>query len=90
MKRILTPVFISILLVSINLFGNENTQSETIDYDNMEKLAVEHKPHLIVAGASAYPRVIDFKRIREIADKVIITTDNSRSEKLEDMAVTSI
>jgi len=43
---------------------------ETLDYDQMEKLALEHKPKMIVAGASAYPRVIDFKRIKEIADKV--------------------
>ncbi len=43
---------------------------ERIDYDQMEKLAIEHKPKMIVAGASAYPRVIDFKRVREIADKV--------------------
>ncbi|MDO4548554.1 MAG: serine hydroxymethyltransferase [Clostridia bacterium] len=42
---------------------------ETIDYDALEKLAVENKPKLIVAGASAYPRRIDFKRFREIADK---------------------
>jgi len=41
-----------------------------IDYDNLEKLAVENKPKMIVTGASAYPRFIDFKRIREIADKV--------------------
>ena len=44
--------------------------TETIDYDNMEKLALEHKPKLILAGASAYSREIDFKRIREICDKV--------------------
>lgn len=42
----------------------------TIDYDEVERLAVEHQPKLILAGASAYPRVIDFKRFREIADKV--------------------
>lgn len=41
-----------------------------IDYDNVEKLAQEHKPKMIIAGASAYARVIDFKRLREIADKV--------------------
>ncbi len=41
-----------------------------IDYDEFEKKAVECSPKLIVAGASAYPRLIDFKRIREIADKV--------------------
>jgi len=42
---------------------------ETIDYDEMEALALEHKPRLIICGASAYSRVIDFKRIREICDK---------------------
>ncbi len=41
-----------------------------IDYDNVEKLALEHKPKLIICGASNYPRIIDFKRFREIADKV--------------------
>lgn len=41
-----------------------------IDYDEVERLALEHKPKLIVTGASAYPREIDFKRFKEIADKV--------------------
>ena len=41
-----------------------------IDYDEVERLAKEHKPQLIIAGGSAYPRVIDFKRFREIADAV--------------------
>ena len=41
-----------------------------IDYDALEKLAHEHKPALIIAGGSAYPRIIDFKRFREIADSV--------------------
>jgi len=41
-----------------------------VDYDNMEKLAREHKPKLIIAGASAYSREWDYKRMREIADKV--------------------
>ncbi len=45
-------------------------KSELIDYANVEKLALEHKPKLIIAGGSAYSRVIDFKRFREIADKV--------------------
>ena len=40
-----------------------------IDYDELEKIAIENKPKLILAGASAYPREIDFKRIREIANK---------------------
>jgi len=43
---------------------------EVIDYDALEKQALEVQPKLIVAGASAYPRVIDFARLREIADKV--------------------
>ncbi len=42
---------------------------ETIDYDALRALALEHKPKLIVAGASAYPRIIDFKKFREIADE---------------------
>lgn len=41
-----------------------------IDYDEVESLAKEHKPHLIIAGGSAYPRIIEFKRFREIADAV--------------------
>ncbi len=41
-----------------------------IDYDEVETLAKEHKPQLIIAGGSAYPRIIDFKRFREIADAV--------------------
>lgn len=45
-------------------------ETEMIDYDVVAKLAEEYKPKLIVAGASAYPRVIDFKRFREIADSV--------------------
>jgi len=45
-------------------------ETEILDYGEIEKLALEHKPKLIVAGASAYPRVIDFERFRRIADKV--------------------
>ncbi len=45
-------------------------ETGAIDYDEVESIALECKPKLIVAGASAYPRVIDFKRFREIADKV--------------------
>ena len=41
-----------------------------IDYESVEKIAIENKPKLIIAGGSAYSRVIDFKRFREIADKV--------------------
>ena len=45
-------------------------ETEMIDYDELERIAIESKPKLIVSGASAYPRIIDFKRIREICDKV--------------------
>ncbi len=50
---------------------------EQIDYDAMAKLAREHKPKLIMVGASAYPRIIDFERIREVADEVdaVVVTD---------------
>ena len=44
--------------------------TETIDYDEVERLALEHRPKLIVTGCSAYPRLIDFARFREIADMV--------------------
>jgi glycine hydroxymethyltransferase len=45
-------------------------ETETIDYDLLEKLAQEHRPKLIIGGGSAYPRIIDFSRMRQIADKV--------------------
>jgi glycine hydroxymethyltransferase len=45
-------------------------KTETIDYDEVAALALEHKPKLVVAGASAYPRVLDFPRLRAIADSV--------------------
>ena len=45
-------------------------ETETIDYDELQRLAEEHRPKLIVCGASAYPRIIDFKRISEIAQSV--------------------
>lgn len=47
-----------------------NPESETIDYDQLLDLALKTRPRMIVAGASAYPRIIDFKRFREIADEV--------------------
>ena len=56
-------------LFNIIPYGVDPT-TEQIDYDNVERLAAEHKPKLIVAGASAYSRIIDFNRIREIADSV--------------------
>src|ERR1700760_4403 len=45
-------------------------ETETIDYDALEKLALEHHPKLIIGGGSAYPRIIEFARMRQIADKV--------------------
>src|SRR5437868_15420789 len=45
-------------------------EDERIDYDELAKLAAEHKPKMVIAGGSAYPRIIDFKRFREIADSV--------------------
>lgn len=45
-------------------------KSEVIDYEQVKDLAKKHKPKLIIAGASAYPRIIDFKKFREIADSV--------------------
>lgn len=47
-----------------------NPETETIDYDQLRETALQAKPKMIVAGASAYPRTLDFKRFREIADEV--------------------
>lgn len=47
-----------------------NQATETIDYDELAKMALQIKPKLIVAGASAYPRILDFQRFRQIADSV--------------------
>ncbi len=47
-----------------------NRETERIDYPELERLALQHKPKLIVVGASAYPRIIDFERFRRIADLV--------------------
>ncbi len=47
-----------------------NPETETIDYDRVRQTALSCRPKMIIAGASAYPRVIDFKRFREIADEV--------------------
>lgn len=47
-----------------------NRETELLDYDELERLAREHRPKLIVAGASSYPRSMDFERIRRVADEV--------------------
>lgn len=63
-----SPVNISGTYFNIVPYG-VSPETETVDYDEMEKIALECKPKLIVSGASAYPRFLDFKRIREICDK---------------------
>lgn len=63
-----SPVNISGKYFNIVPYGVKKGE-EVIDYDEMEKTALECKPKLIISGASAYPRIIDFKRIREICDK---------------------
>ena len=45
-------------------------EDERIDYDELERLALEHRPKMIIAGASAYPRILDFARFRQVADAV--------------------
>jgi len=47
-----------------------NRETEPLDYDEIEELALKHKPKLVIAGASAYPRIIDFEKFRKICDKV--------------------
>ncbi len=64
-----SPVNISGKYFNIVPYG-VSEETETIDYDEMRRIAVECKPKLIVVGASAYSRVIDFARCREIADEV--------------------
>lgn len=56
-------------LYNFYAYGIKETDGR-IDYDEVEQLALEYKPKLIVTGASAYPRIIDFKRFKNIADKV--------------------
>ena len=64
-----SPVNISGKYFNIVPYG-VNDETQRIDYDVMQDLALQHKPKLILVGASAYPRIIDFKRCREIADSV--------------------
>ncbi len=57
--------------IDYDVIGYElDPKTETLDYDKIEKLAIEEKPKMIIAGSSAYSRSIDFKRFRSIADKV--------------------
>ena len=62
-----SPVNFSGLCYNIVSYGVDS--SGWLDYDQVERLAMEHKPRLMIAGASAYPREIDYRRFREIADK---------------------
>ncbi|HEY6839061.1 MAG TPA: serine hydroxymethyltransferase [Geobacteraceae bacterium] len=64
-----SPVNFSGKLFNIVPYG-VSPETQTIDYDEVERLALEHKPKLIVVGASAYPRILDFAAFRAIADKV--------------------
>ena len=64
-----SPVNFSGKLYKIVPYG-VSRDTRTIDYDELSKIAKENKPKIIVAGASAYPRELDFKRFREIADEV--------------------
>lgn len=64
-----SPVNFSGKLFNIVPYG-VSQETETIDYEEVERLAMEHRPKMIVVGASAYPRIIDFAAFRAIADKV--------------------
>jgi glycine hydroxymethyltransferase len=64
-----SPVNFSGKLFNFVSYGVDK-ETEMIDYENVRNLALEHKPKLIVAGASAYSRTIDFKKFKEIADEV--------------------
>ena len=71
-----SPVNFSGILYNVVPYGVDE-KTEMIDYDALRELAVEHKPKMIMSGASAYPRAIDFKKIREICDEVgaVMTVD---------------
>jgi len=64
-----SPVNFSGFIYNVIPYG-VSEQTETIDYDEVERLAKEHRPKLIIAGASAYPRIIDYPRFRKIADDI--------------------
>jgi glycine hydroxymethyltransferase len=64
-----SPVNFSGFIYKVIPYG-VSEKTETIDYDELERLAREHRPKLIVAGASAYPRIIDYARFRKIADDI--------------------
>ncbi len=63
------PISFSGMFYNVVHYGVDK-ETEVLDYDVLRKLALEHKPKLIVTGASAYPRTLDFAKFREIADEV--------------------
>ncbi len=64
-----SPVNFSGIIYNVVPYG-VSEKTETLDYDELDRLAKEHRPKLIIAGASAYPRIIDYARFRKIADQV--------------------
>ncbi|HBJ2609980.1 serine hydroxymethyltransferase [Clostridium botulinum] len=64
-----SPVNFSGKLYNFISYGVDK-ETETIDYEQLKKIALENKPKMIVSGASAYPRIIDFQKIREICDEI--------------------
>jgi len=64
-----SPVNFSGFFYNVIPYG-VSEKTETIDYDEVERLAQEHRPKLVIAGASAYPRIIDYPRFRKIADDI--------------------
>lgn len=64
-----SPVNFSGKLYNFISYGVDK-ETETIDYDQLKKIALENRPKMIVSGASAYPRIIDFEKIREICDEI--------------------
>ncbi|MHB8840770.1 MAG: serine hydroxymethyltransferase [Candidatus Aquicultor sp.] len=64
-----SPANLSGQIYNVVAYGVDH-ETEQLDYDEIRKLAVEHKPRMIVTGASAYPRIIDFQAFKSIADEV--------------------
>lgn len=64
-----SPVNFSGKLYNFISYGVDK-ETETIDYEQLKKIALENRPKMIVSGASAYPRIIDFQKIREICDEI--------------------
>ena len=63
-----------------------NKDTEVIDYDELKKIALENKPNMIIAGFTAYPRIVDFKKFRDIADMVVHPEPSRRTILMVDMS----